>query len=150
MADVETTVRESILRYPGLYSSRVDVLHFILCVLGNGFEWENGEAVADDRTTEAWTAEAERADESNAWIYTRPETVRVAMLANLEKQIAAQQAIVDNVDALAADWGELDREAVYAQTAHALLMNIPENVTPDWEAECHRMRQFMSQHGWVF
>lgn len=150
MADVETTVREGILRYPGLFSSRVDVLHFIFCVLGNGYEWENGEVVAQDKTTKAWTAEVERADESNAWIYTRPKKFHVELLANLEKYIVKQQEIVDNVDALAAEWGDLDGGVVYTQSDHALLMNIPEDVTPDWEAECHRMRQFVSRHGWVF
>lgn len=150
MADVETTVREGILRYPGLFSSRVDVLHHILCVIGNGYEWENGEAVAEDKTTETWTAEAERADESNAWIYTRPKELQTVLLEGLDKRIAEQQAIVDNVDALASEWGDLDGGVVYQQSDYALLMNIPENVTPDWEAECHRMRQFVSQHGWVF
>lgn len=148
MADVETTVRDGILRYPGLFSSRASVLHHILCVIGNGYEWVDGEAVAEDKNREVWTAEAEKADEGNAWIYMRPKELQAALLAHLDTQIAEQQAIVDNVDALAAEWGDLD--GVYPQSDYALLMNIPGNLTPDWEAECHRMRQFVAQHGWNF
>lgn len=149
MADVETTVRDSILRYPGLYSSRVSVLHHILCVIGNGYEWVDGQPQAEEGgRTEVWTPEWERTNPDDAWIYSLPKTTQDSMLATQERLIQKQIQVVANVDRLAAEWGELEG-GIYQQSNYALLMNVPDDVTLDWDIECQRMRQFLIPQ-WTF
>ncbi len=48
------TIRELLLEYPSLFKSRGDVLHHLFCVIGNGYEWVDGELVSrysDDRSS---------------------------------------------------------------------------------------------------
>ena len=45
MASVEQTVRNDLLLWPSLQVNRFNVLHHLFCVIGNGFEWKNGELI---------------------------------------------------------------------------------------------------------
>jgi len=45
MASVEQTVRNDLLLWPSIHVNRFSVLHHLFCVIGNGFEWKNGELV---------------------------------------------------------------------------------------------------------
>ena len=40
--EVDEFVKQSILGYPSLNSSRFSVLKHVFCVLGNGYDWEDG------------------------------------------------------------------------------------------------------------
>lgn len=50
---LEEHIRLSILNYPTIFKNRSDVLDHLFCVIGNGYEWENGELVAADTNREA-------------------------------------------------------------------------------------------------
>lgn len=43
--NVELTIQDCFDNYPGLFKERADVLNHLFCVIGNGYEWENGELV---------------------------------------------------------------------------------------------------------
>ena len=45
MASVEQTVRNDLLLWPSILVNRFNVLHHLFCVIGNGFEWKDGELV---------------------------------------------------------------------------------------------------------
>lgn len=45
MASVERVVRNDLLLWPSLLVNRFSVLHHLFCVIGNGFEWKDGELV---------------------------------------------------------------------------------------------------------
>ena len=45
MASVEQTVRNDLLLWPSIHVNRFSVLHHLFCVIGNGFEWKDGELV---------------------------------------------------------------------------------------------------------
>ena len=42
---LKNNIRESLLYYPGIFDNALDVLHHMYCVIGNGYEWVNGELV---------------------------------------------------------------------------------------------------------
>ena len=48
--NVELTIQDCFDNYPGLFKERVDVLNHLFCVIGNGYDWKNGELV-DNVTT---------------------------------------------------------------------------------------------------
>lgn len=58
---LDQLVRASMLRYPLLFGTRWDVLHHLYLVIGNGFEWRDGELVSafdeDEPTEEQCRAE---------------------------------------------------------------------------------------------
>ena len=42
---LKNNIRESLLYFPIIYDNALDVLHHMYCVIGNGYEWVNGELV---------------------------------------------------------------------------------------------------------
>lgn len=160
MASVDKTVRGAIIAYPMLHSNRTEVLHYILCVIGNDFTWRNGEAVLrheDDRVLadpdgpviEQFEENYRRSVEYTTAIYSDNPRSLDAMLQVLESDRVESLEILHDLDNRVQDWAPLERE-VYPQTEYALLMNIPENVTKDWKEACERMKSIVSQKGWEF
>lgn len=43
--NVECTMQAMFNDYPDLFQSRTDCLNHLFCVIGNGYEWRNGELV---------------------------------------------------------------------------------------------------------
>jgi len=43
--NVENTVRTTLLEYPRIFRNSLDVYNHLFCVIGNGYEWINGELV---------------------------------------------------------------------------------------------------------
>lgn len=42
---LQNNIRESLLYFPTIFDNALDVLHHMYCVIGNGYEWFNGELV---------------------------------------------------------------------------------------------------------
>lgn len=147
MSTIDEMVRDNILRYPGIFKNRSDVLHHILCVLGNGFRWSDaGEPVEDVTPEPYWTAEAEYNDDSLYGLRTREPAFYENFTAKL---VAERQLVVDQVDTRMHVTAPI--EDFYMQTEHALLMNVPNNVTPEWKEACESMKQTATREGsWRF
>lgn len=142
--NVNTAIRESILTYPGLYATGGDVLHDLLCVIGNGFAWENGEIVmrvTDNRPH--WTPSYEE----QRWDV---ESLEMVGQEHLDATIAENMTRVANVDGISKDYTLALTTSFYPQFASALLMNVPEDVTPDWQEAVTIMKQTATEHGWKF
>ena len=43
--NVQDTVRDSLLEYPMLFCNALDVYNHLFCVIGNGYEWRDGELI---------------------------------------------------------------------------------------------------------
>lgn len=157
MSQVDELVRERILTHPTSYPNRTEVLHQILCVLGSGYEWsEDGSIVSTyDDPTPYWTKEGELASiearlddmfsESDPEIadYLR-DSIRPALLAPIEDA----ETTVQEIDARMHAQGEVKH--FYPQSNWSLLMNIPSNVTPEWQEACEEMRETAVKAGWAF
>lgn len=157
MPSVNETVRESILRAPSLYGNRTDVLHFILCVLGNGYRWDdNGDVVVSyDEPREHWSAEQALSRFDSQWGRTMDgeESVMKELIADIRKnfienRLNVYRNRVSDVDHLMNVTDEVI--SPYPQSEYSILMTIPDNASPDWLEECNKMRVAMIQHGWVF
>lgn len=150
MSSVDQFVRTSILTFPSISTNRTEVLHHALCVLGSGYAWaEDGTVVStSDETYPLWT-EATAVEYMEAYFAENipaelQEFVRPAFVEN----IANEAKVVAEVDTRMNLQTQV--EHFYPQTTYALLMNMPANVTPDWEAACEEMCELAAKAGWKF
>jgi hypothetical protein len=167
MATVDTTIRNLFLFAPTLHKSRTDALHYLLCVLGNGYEWKHGELVSKSaEALPSWNEEAERerAEKSitdmlnNYNNHEYAETVRESLKLGLEKEIEESKRILANLDAIISQDYVPEQEqdstdyalTIYPQSESCALMTVPDDVTDDWRAACDEMRAVAAQHGWKF
>lgn len=152
MTIVDDLVKKSILAYPSVHKSRADVLHHVLCVIGNGYAWHKGNVVRvyeeDDRV---WTAQWETARYNEQFSELGwsewPDELMKAMEQGILDRVTELQKIVDTVNERIHDWTYED-DGIYPQTEYALLMNVPENVNPEWNEDLEKMREFARARGW--
>lgn len=154
MTSVDEFVRTSILTFPSFATSRTEVLHHALCVLGSGYAWCADGTVASttDETFTLWN-EATAVEQMETYLEENlPAEVREFVRPAMEKNIVEEAKVVAEVDTRMNLRTQV--EHFYPQPAfapyHALLMNIPANVTPDWKAACDEMRELAVEAGWKF
>lgn len=155
MATVNDTVRHAITRYPSLFTSRIEVLHYLFCVIGNGHEWEKGEIVnGNDDPTPVWTEETERARRTEFFTnlgMTAEDFAEIGQTTEMEDaDIARLAEIVATVDTRMFDMDNYSRSYIYPQSDYALLMDIPEDVKPDWAEAAEEIKAWATAKGWEF
>lgn len=152
MTSVDDFVRTSILTFPSLYPNRTAVLHHALCVIGNGYMWnEKGEVVPDFfRPVPLWDKERELAElDTDMKARFKGAELREMVSEGMRKYIEESAKVVEEVDTRMYEMVAI--ENIYPQSnEYALLMNIPSNVTPEWKEACDEMKVLAEEAGWVF
>lgn len=150
MVSVNEFVEASIAAHPTMFTNRTEVLHFVLCVNGNGYDWgENGEPV--------YFFEDEHAFNRDAYVEREMSNLRKTLSADtlevfrrmVELDVAELEQIVAEAAQRATMRGEIKRGDVYQQTEYALLAKMPENATSDWREACDEIREVVVKAGWV-
>lgn len=138
---VVCTVRRSLYDYPTLHKNRTDVLHYLMCVIGNGFEWfEDGclrELVYEVYPDEYGLKGVQPSPDDPRWANRSymDDQMRAEMLADWEAEQAELKAVRDNVDELARTSGAPLSGEVYEESReYARMFIMPDNVMPDWKA----------------
>lgn len=149
--NVHDTVRRMIWHYPSLCKTRADALHHLFYVLGNGYEWENGELVDVGRSYEV------RVDTDAYWKSTPPDYSRYPLdvQARFEEQDiefvrqynAEVDAVRDNIDACVYDMTLSPSPLTGTPFVpyppcpkYCPAWNLPENIRPDWQAAADEIR----------
>lgn len=146
---VTSFIRDNIVAFPALFGNRTRVLHYVLCVVGNGYAWNpQGEIEYVARPVEPWSYDSYLAGFKTAF-EDLPQEVYVGAMSDVLKKANELQEIVDNADILAITPGRLDME-FYPQSQCSLLMNIPGNVHPDWLTACNEFKVLADAAGWDF
>lgn len=148
MTSVDEFVRTNILTFPSLYPNRTTVLHHALCVIGNGYEWnENGEIVSDfPRPVPLWNKGIALAEMEAQF---KDEAIREMLSTAIRNSIESIAKVVEEVDTRMYEMVAI--ENIYPQcNEYALLMNIPSNVTPEWKEACDEMKVLAEEAGWEF
>lgn len=150
MSSVDQFVRTSILTFPSFATSRTEVLHNALCVLGSGYAWAaDGTLVSTSDEPFALWNEATAVEQMEFYLEENlPAEVREFVRPAFEKNIVAEAKVVAEVEKRINLRTPV--EYFYPQTPYALLMNMPANVTPDWEAACEEMCELAADAGWKF
>ncbi|WP_158892700.1 hypothetical protein [Amycolatopsis anabasis] len=124
MATVEDTVRTMIRDSPALFANRTQALHFLFCVLGNGYAWRHGELVE--------TRPLPPQSDEDILEQIPPVLAHdTAFLADAAARNRSSIRVRACADALAQTPGELD-EAPYPPNLSTLLLNRPLDIRPDW------------------
>lgn len=157
MGTVNEIVREAIVAYPRIFSNRFEVLHHVLAVIGNGYEWD--ETKGD--IYNVWRDEREfyvprTREEISAEIYQhstpRPEVIHI-FEETIDKLLETEnelQAIMDEVDTRMFDMSIPEDFSAYPQSGYGFIMCIPDNATDDWREACEEMKPILIQYGWKF
>jgi hypothetical protein len=152
MSSVDEFVRTNILTFPTLFANRTAVLHHALCVIGNGYKWSADGEVVEDGSYPAplWNKETALAVlDADLKVWFEDEHLRELVGASLRENINATAKVVEEIETRIHERAPI--EGIYPQSKeYALLMNIPENVTPEWKAACDEMRELAIAAGWVF
>ena len=150
MSSVDEFVRTNILTFPSFDASRTEVLHHALCVLGSGYAWApDGTVISTTDEPFALWNEATAVEQMESYLSENlPSELRGIVRPAMEERIVEEAKVVAEVDARMNLQTAV--EHFYPQTAYALLMNMPANVTSDWEAACAEISELAFQAGWKF
>lgn len=150
MVSVDEFVKRSIAAHPTLFTNRTEVLHFVLCVSGNGYKWgENGEPVYLFENEHAFNRDAYVAQGIAHFSKTMPKDMLDSFRAMVEQDADEFEQIALEAEERALVRGELKPEEVYQQTQYALLVKAPENTPSDWREACEEIRELVLNAGWV-
>lgn len=134
--NVELTVKISRLGYPGIYRTRFDVLHHLFCVIGNGYEWRGGEIVemCEDASTVA----------AMEIVLCRHKHPMPFDSIDAEIKAGRKAAKAHDDDFLSVFDRNPKMYGWYPLSEYALLVNVPENVRPDWKREAVRIARILA------
>lgn len=149
MSSVDSFIRTQILTFPLLFPNRTAVLEHVFCVIGNGYDWgKDGTIVSTDpQEKELWDKEDEltRIEED---LEAYGEVIQEALRPVMMEDYRAELEVIEQVDQRVKETPPIVH--IYPQSDYALLMNIPENVTPEWRAAADEARELAVSAGWVF
>ncbi len=139
MSSVKSIVKDCLIYYPGMFESRNQVLHFALCVGGNGYVWnrkgEMQHAYRGDKETpyRNESKEIRRHRKEHKEYQTSFDS---GLEASLRLRIRAENARADfnrkNMGLLLKErFSKIDH--LYPMWDSVPLANIPDNITADWK-----------------
>jgi len=149
MADVESTIFETIYNYPGLFRNRTQVLHYLFAMNGTDFDWVDGELVdvlGDEKPNDVQrTASWERGAFDDRTYELTTECLSIRQLAQIRAQ---QRGSLLQGGLLKYGLYEDELAAVYERSVYAPLLNIPDDIKPDWAAAAEEIRPLI-EAGWA-
>lgn len=139
------------------YTSRQDALNQLFCVLGNGYEWKEGELV-DCSLLYEYDSIADSLIELPFEKDTAPDIVSKAPLTDEEAEIQRQQWIEERAklkckcnkrlsyeDALKITLENTHKWYPISKLAH--ICNLPEDITPEWKAVAEECKAMLKKDG---
>lgn len=87
LSSLDKHVKQMMLNYPSIFPSRLECLHHLFCVNGNGYDWKDGIMVPWSRKKrlQTKTIELEKPSERMMQIIPEYETVRVEFVNTIRK-----------------------------------------------------------------
>lgn len=144
---VDLFIAKHIEQFPQIFPDRISVLHHALCVIGNGMGWdENGNITSYNDAQPKWTRE--EGMHELEMLCGDNEVLHKIFTESFTEKFDIYEKRVDNALKLARK--KLVPKTVYPQSDHALLMQIPDNVSPEWLEACEEMKAIAIEHGWKF
>lgn len=123
--------------YPDLYKNRKNCLNQLFCVVGNGFEWINGELVCKNEYLERWQLktpiEHATPGEHNLYLLELHEEFKKRLALKRKKPV------YDFNDT----WYPLSKK-------YSKLYNYPEDIKDDWLLLIEETKQYLKEDGIEF
>lgn len=139
MANVNDTVRENILAFPGLFQSRADVLNFLLFTNGNGYGWAYGEPVSIFGPHEPWNRAEEEKKADERW-------EDLGLLGHIDRSFEIEmnderEQVVSTVDERMKSLVLCRETVIRAEDSYTLAFRAPGDITDDWAAALVEIRK---------
>ena len=170
---VELTIQEMFDNYPTLFKDRSDCLNHLFCVIGNGYDWINGELVEgpEDYSAEEQKAFESRLKDGKAFQYNKlslraeakeyyrrrlekhpEESLNNALSRKLDEEYF--NSIPDD------EYHKYERrkrwyfyvnipghERIDYHKEFAYLWNYPEDIKPDWKEALEETKRLLREDG---
>lgn len=157
---VKTELKYCLLTYPSLFVSTWDVYHHWFCVNGNGYEWVKGQLVdicggkecktveqALEKVQRRYTKQTEEQKEFLAKFKDEPKIYN-KLKAIYGNDLETYSDRVRNWKQISETLGEPTREngKIYPLCEYAKILNIPEDIKPDWKQAAKEMYDWLVEH----
>ena len=143
---VETTIQKMFDEYPDLFATRADCLDHLLCTIGNGYEWKWGQLVD-------WYDDDKDAHERD---YLNPAVTKAKQSEkNIAKKMKDDKGLWDlrrenDLEDGLPDIGPYvpsKRHWYLLSKRSSALLNVPDDVKPDWKAAVEECKMMLSKDG---
>ncbi len=122
-------------------TNRAQMLHSMFFVIGNGFEWVDGELTSkDNHTAYDWCVEQLEFNSLRRQSFNGPQELELYKrihahdIRRYVKRCIEAKAVEENIEYHATDM-TFQPAALYPQCPdHAFFWKYPENITPEWNA----------------
>ena len=140
---LEQQIQTMYEKYPNLFQTRKQCLDYLFCVVGNGYEWHNGELVHYDCVNETW---------DNEFIYELDENGKSKEPMKFDEWFEATTKILkemleifpndDNIKNSIEkyQWYPLSKKYSY-------LYNYPKDIKEDWLKGIEETKQLLKEDG---
>lgn len=141
MASVRDTVYHLLVAYPTIYSNVADCYRHLFLMIGNGYEWVDGELVdvCGDRNR-PWKVpqfqdemtEVLKQDDSSEYCQGQKRL-------DVRRRNNQIQFVIDNFDLMFEESIQFDRLNDFSHSRYERIFNIPDDVKPDWLESAKRV-----------
>lgn len=160
---VENTIQAIFDSYPILYSNREDVLVYLLCFFGTGYEWSNGQLIQTcDKKIKKYNKLIKgkahqyydnRVDKILYLMYSsRKRKVSFGSFISTLKATNIYDSINEGLDEKMFLPNSLSNIINYSDLPKLMckeyspLFNIPEDITDDWRAAVNEVKEILKSH----
>lgn len=148
-------VTRMISEYPSIFPNRLHAMNQLFCVIGNGYEWKNGELVCGDHVS---PEQRLRTIEQYNLIVEAAETILAADPTNKfakEKLVRLEEERHISNDAYELARVYVDKltpllpghdATFYPLCEYSKIRNVPTDVQPDWKEAIEEMTLILAKH----
>ena len=130
--------------YPRLFPTRQNALNHLFCVIGNGYEWVNGELVYEDDVpydeedsdiiSKSPMTDEEFESYKKNWI---EETVELK--CSINPNVTREEALKVTLENCH-KWYPISKEFSH-------ICNLPDDITPEWKALAEECKEMLKKDG---
>lgn len=139
----ERTLQRMYNDHPHLFPTRQRALNHLFCVIGNGYEWKNGELVDDeyeyfdnesDIISKSPMTEEEYEVQHRKWIEDRVE-----FKCSINKGLTRKEALKHTLENIH-KWYPINKK-------FSFICNLPNDITPEWKALVEECKEMLKKDG---
>lgn len=156
---VDDICRRSLMLYPSLYQTRMQVYNQLFCVIGNGYEWQDGELygeIAESEFFDEGVTEYNMTDADAVKYVIRREFRLISGGRPAHVNNFIQEEIIREVTEVLRWKEKMDDYSIpnntdspyhfYMLSEYSLLCCLPDNITLDWFLAAKRMYFSLKEH----
>jgi hypothetical protein len=137
---VDTALRNCLMMYPAIFPNKWSVYHHWFCVNGNGYEWIEGELRYSDEEANK-PIDLKGAIEHQFGLCASEKELLTTPLKYLIARL--QEGVLSLLDVETGIVDFTPKEKLYPLCQYAKIMNIPDNIKPEWLEAVKEMYNYL-------